>query len=511
MEHQATYSPEDNKLRLYAAYRLDEDEYQALKGVGFKWARHQQCFVCPRWTPQAEDELFQFVDEIDDEDYSPEERSADRAERFGGYRDRRRGEAEGRADAFEAGPAVFGHQSRARAERQAARHDRHRVAAVSQWSKAEYWQTRTAGVIRHALHKSSAPVRRSRIKRLEAGERKLQKELDRARELFDAWNRVSGLPGADVADAENPDATEAGKLAYTLANHFSGCRTYHHPRREPDPEAFGNGRQSLYSLLTDPEDPITPREAAAFALEGWRDPGEPGGLHARWLAHYALRLTYERAMLEVEGGSAGAVEMEPGGWIQWRDRWPLERGRYQIQKVNKSRVTGAVTSVMVEAPNQNRYDSQGREYGPDNPRPLVLHKLDVTRLGSGAYTPPTEEEAAAVKAAKTRKPKAPPLVNPTDEDAARLQALWNGHSYHEEVTRITQAKYSRWSRGDMAQAVAINANGRRSNRSSGAAVFRIRIMWRMGADSVVVLEDKPQKPLPLDWDAIEAQAEKVTA
>ena len=38
MEHSATYSPEDNKLRLYPACRLDADEYAKVKAAGFIWA-----------------------------------------------------------------------------------------------------------------------------------------------------------------------------------------------------------------------------------------------------------------------------------------------------------------------------------------------------------------------------------------------------------------------------------------------------------------------------------------
>ncbi len=107
----ATYSPEDNKLRLYASSRLDNETYQHVRKAGFKWAPKQELFVAPMWTPAREDLLLELCGEIGDEDYSPEERSADRAERFSGYRDKRRAEANGLADTFEAGPSAFGHQN----------------------------------------------------------------------------------------------------------------------------------------------------------------------------------------------------------------------------------------------------------------------------------------------------------------------------------------------------------------------------------------------------------------
>lgn len=34
--YRATYSPDDNKLRLYAALRLDDETYQKIHAVGFR-------------------------------------------------------------------------------------------------------------------------------------------------------------------------------------------------------------------------------------------------------------------------------------------------------------------------------------------------------------------------------------------------------------------------------------------------------------------------------------------
>lgn len=51
----ATYSPEDNKLRLYASTRLDAETYARVKAAGFVWAPRQELFVAPRWTPAREE------------------------------------------------------------------------------------------------------------------------------------------------------------------------------------------------------------------------------------------------------------------------------------------------------------------------------------------------------------------------------------------------------------------------------------------------------------------------
>jgi hypothetical protein len=85
----ATYSPEDNKLRLYATSRLDTELYARAKAAGFSWAPRQQLFVAPMWTPEREDLLIELAGTIDDEDTSLVERAEERANRFDDYRDNR--------------------------------------------------------------------------------------------------------------------------------------------------------------------------------------------------------------------------------------------------------------------------------------------------------------------------------------------------------------------------------------------------------------------------------------
>lgn len=49
-EYTATYSPEDNKLRLYCLHRLPKELYDRVRGAGFIWAPKQDLFVAPMWT-----------------------------------------------------------------------------------------------------------------------------------------------------------------------------------------------------------------------------------------------------------------------------------------------------------------------------------------------------------------------------------------------------------------------------------------------------------------------------
>ena len=522
-----TYSVEDNKIRLYVG-RVSREDYDALRAAGFVSTPKQDCDFVATWTPTREDLAREFLSEgedIGDEDYSATERAADRAERFEGYREKREGEAVGSADAFESGPTAFGHQSRARAERQATRHDRKRTYAVSQWAKAEYWQQRTAGVIRNALYKASASVRRGRIKTLEAEQRKHEKTREEYAARFAGWSKVATLEGADRAGVREeggysftPESmTPALQLAYSLANYGGYRSDYTHPRT-------GKDGRSMYDLLTDATDPLTPGECAALWLANATDPTDPDSNAARWSAHYEHRLTYERAMLANEGGTAADADMVPGGFI----------GGRQIHKVNKSPVTGRVVSVTLKM--------EGDRWG-NTREGFHMRAFSIERFPEGAYRAPTAEELEAFQGAKAEAkaeakatgPKAAPLVNPTDADAERLQALWNakalerwnewrkqGNGWGAEfvptaVKRMTQAEYSARSKGDYgtAETVEVCEHGHRPARKYGQnadpvpVAFKVRKTygrtgWTGCADAVIVLTDKPQKAIPLDWSAVEA-------
>ncbi len=91
--YRATYSPDDNKLRLYAASRLDPETYKKVHDAGFRWAPKQALFVAPAWTPGREDVLLSLAGEIVDEDSTLAERQEVRAERFTGYSGKRASES----------------------------------------------------------------------------------------------------------------------------------------------------------------------------------------------------------------------------------------------------------------------------------------------------------------------------------------------------------------------------------------------------------------------------------
>lgn len=505
-ENRATYSPEDNKLRLYVG-RVPRDEYEKLRAEGWTSTPKQNCNFVATWTPTRRDTALEYAGIIEDEDMGPDERAADRAERFGGYRDKRTFEATGHADRYDAGPTAHGYQSQARAERAAARYDRIASRACDSWSKAEYWQRRTAGVISHALYVSSPDVRMGRIKTLEAELRKCRASITQCQKRYDSWAKI----------ASEPDPEKQKKLAVYFANNSHDVGSYPHP--------VTGKIESLWRLLEpyDNEYPaITGAQAAALWLSDHTRPAD----ETDWTEHYALRLAYENQMLEAQGGRLAHVEIEPGGKI----------GGKLILKVNKSSATGRVTSVDLLGPKVSGWTYRaanipGTEY--------AAYSFDTERMPPSAYKPPTPEtlaELEALRAArKAAQPqKAPcPLINPTDADAERLQAIWNerARAEHEkrnpynserarsmhsaefklsEVCRITQAQYSANSKGeyspcDTRPVYATGIMGERFYRAAekqreqyGAPVCQVRRTngGNYQADRVIILTDKPQKPLP---------------
>lgn len=507
-DNRASYCPEDNKLRLYVG-RVPRDEYEKLRVEGWISTPKQDCDFVATWTPQRRDTCLDYADLIEDEDQSPEDRAADRAERFSGYLGKRLDEATEHADHYEPQPGAHGYQSQSRAERAARRHDRIADKATDAWSKAEYWQQRTTGVISHALYVCRPDVRMGRIKTLEAELRRHQSNCAEVGKTWRSWKKLS----------EMTDPERQTRLAQHLVSSEADY-SFHHPRPETVTNAHirENG-SSLWTLMGMVEqehgsDDITGAEACALWLA--KHPAEPVA-RDRWTEHYELRLAYENQMLEAQGGRAAHVEMEPGGWL----------GSHQIQKVNKSHVTGRVVSVAVLVPTHGR-NRWGNPYPEGVTAPTHrAENIETERLAASVYRPPTDEERAAfLVEKKARKASAPkvetvPLINPTDEDAERLQAELNAHaaanthrfstSQAKTVTRITQAQYSAASKGSYSRVETRGLHGnaeladRQTNMYSrheeerrkriGPALCNIRITGYMPA-SVIILTDKPQKPLP---------------
>ncbi|EFN5164516.1 DUF3560 domain-containing protein [Escherichia coli] len=208
--YRATYSPDDNKLRLYASLRLDEETYSLINKAGFRWAPKQELFVAPAWTPGREDVLLSLAGDIEDEDSTLFDRQEQRAGRFSDYSDRRAVESEqalahvdSLASAVPLGqPILVGHHSERRARRHAQKIENGMKRAVMLFERAEYWEQRAQASLRHAKYKERPDVRYRRIKKIEAELRKSQKHIGAGNEVTVVFQDGFQLKTIEELDAE---------------------------------------------------------------------------------------------------------------------------------------------------------------------------------------------------------------------------------------------------------------------------------------------------------------------
>jgi len=313
----ATYSPDDNKLRIYASTRLDAETYQRVTAAGFKNAPKQGCFVAPMWTPAREDLALELCGEIEDDDTSLVERAEDRAERFSGYGANRANEADATrkavrqiADGIPFGqPILVGHHSEGRARRDQDRIARGMQKTCELWKAAEHWQRRAESAIAHAKYKELPAVRTRRIGRIEADKRK----QDRTRKASEGFLALWSRPELDREDA----------LAVAERDHLSV--------RDENGEYIG----TVWSLLDAGR--ITVDEAVQKAK---RTHAAVIARAQRWADHFDARLTYERAMLKAQGGTVHDQKpAEKGGAIRCLFSPQYGKGWAYVVKVNTKTVT----------------------------------------------------------------------------------------------------------------------------------------------------------------------------
>lgn len=275
-DYRATYSPDDNKLRLYG---VPKELYPRVRAAGFIWAPRQRICIAPAWSPKAEDIAIELAGEIGDEDTSLTERAELRAERFEEYSDKRGAEADRAHEAVTSNPAYVagqpihvGHHSQRRAERDKERIEKGLKKAVSLWETSKYWTSRAAGAIRHAKYKQDPGVRARRIKELEADQRKEQRSRKEFAALLELYTdpKTADLTARDGRNMRRAVlASYDGGLSYT------------------DSSAFEKGTLSY-------DDAIAKAITHCNAVVAQCD---------RWINHLDNRLTYEKVMLDDQDAS----------------------------------------------------------------------------------------------------------------------------------------------------------------------------------------------------------------
>ncbi len=293
--YRATYSPDDNKLRLYAASRLDPETYKKVHDAGFRWAPKQALFVAPAWTPGREDVLLSLAGEIEDEDSTLAERQEARAERFTGYSGKRASESAQALDEVErlaamippGQPILVGHHSERRARRDAQRIENGMKRAVMLFERAEYWEERARSALLHAKYKERPDVRWRRIKKIEADLRKAEKTIAQSQKYLTMWR------------AESLDLNMAKLIS--SHDHISACfplDTYPRPAEKSQYE----GSRSLWSALDD--DIITTEQAREIAIR----------CHERQIQHQQRWVSWEdngitRYVTEILVKTTGTMQM----------------------------------------------------------------------------------------------------------------------------------------------------------------------------------------------------------
>ncbi|EXS71081.1 methyltransferase type 11 [Sphingobium sp. Ant17] len=340
---------------------------------------------------------------------------------------------------------------------------------------ATYWLYRATGVERFANMKNDPRTRANRIKTLLAELRDLQRGINTAHAALAIWDRF----------------TTDEQIRHALGN-MDTRKTW--------------SNYDLYYKVDKGE--ITPADARQSCIEG-ATLAVNGPVRRRWIEHVLNRLAFERSML---------------GDVPHYD--------------------GELTPVIIQA--------FAREQGAEVPKCTVPH-AGVFRLESPVLLPAHIAPEASLALSEdgwrdlmqasgytvpartarrvSAKPDAVPLINPSEEQAEQLQTIWNLHmvaackgkhsaAKPNSIYSTTQTTYSANSKGDYApfKTIEIAADGRRVRMEwqrqervrSGEPVARIRIST-IGAefykpDALLVITDKPSKPLPMDLDALEAAA-----
>ncbi len=368
----ATYSPDDNKLRLSASSRLDAETFKRVIDAGFKWAPKQEIFVAPMWTPGRESLCIELAGEIEDEDSSLIERAEERAERFEEYSGKRAKEAASAhahvqqiSGRFEFGqPILVGHHSERKARKDAERMENGMRKAVKLWETSGYWEQRAAAALAHAKYKELPAVRARRIKAIEADKRKQERTRQEAEKWLAAWKDCEAVTDPEL------QMVQALKIANVCWLSL--------PRKEGDRPDFDQS-PTAYGALTNQHPNLYATRTLAEVIEVAKRKYPATIAHCdRWIAHYENRLNYERAMLGEAGGlKAEKFDIQPGGRVLVRGEWAV------VLRVNKR--DGKITSVRTNA------------------RFVPVRQIEEI----ADYTPPTEEDAEKAKKVTTLAP----LVN----------------------------------------------------------------------------------------------------
>lgn len=295
-----TYSIEDNKLRFTPNAKLSDEEYTRAKEAGFVWAPGQKIFICPRWTPKAEDLMLEWCGEVEDEMSTMEERAAARSARFENRAEARARDAENAqnrvhqlTDGIPLGqPILVGHHSERHARRIQKRVEQAMDRSVENWKLSSYWERRAVATKAHASYKADPGVRTRRIRTLEAELRKIQKEIDK-RATAAKWFTTAST-------SAKPVSAELFKHALWRLEVEWGDGPFHKAAAEEG------------------------ADIKALCAKVGEKMATPSKTRERWVAHLNARIGYERAVLRDDNAlvlDAENWDIAVGGMVLAREKW----------------------------------------------------------------------------------------------------------------------------------------------------------------------------------------------
>lgn len=276
----ATYSAEDNKLRIECSERWDAELYGEMRELGFVWAPKQKLFFAA-WSPNREDKCMALAGDIEPEELTVLERAELKVARLEGYQANHIEKAERFSklasqihESLGCQPVLYGHHSQRKAERMQSSAERAEQNAQHAIGVAGYLQEKARGSIRFANMKANPRVRANRIKTLLAELRDEQRWINHGHAVVKFWTNLKAN-----CPAEKLDAT----VKHNSGNGFSYGRTY--KRLAPD---------SMWSRLE--SDKISTADALDEILR-WGEAMSRSTRRLRTIAHILGRLGYERSEL----------------------------------------------------------------------------------------------------------------------------------------------------------------------------------------------------------------------
>ncbi|GEA09154.1 hydrolase [Alteromonas sp. KUL42] len=284
----ATYSPEDNKLRLYIdGDRVGDDAYEKLSEHKFNWAPLQKLFWAA-WSPGREDLLCDLAGEIVAEETTLLERAEAKADRLEALASKRERESEAFvlasnriAERMNMGqPILVGHHSERKARKDVEKAKRLIEKANEKASSVSYWLYRAEGVERHANYKNDVGVRQRRIKTLLKDLRDYQRRINHGFICLSLWGKLEAIDDIEKRDL--------------LVSSYVGAQL----------KTGATSPNGYYSLLS--KGGMTTDDVISGALK-WAENLTCNEYCSRSIQHLLNRLGYERYMLGETARYTGTV------------------------------------------------------------------------------------------------------------------------------------------------------------------------------------------------------------